>query len=167
MAVITFNNNKVNTIGDLPGVGKKAPNFILTRIDLSDVTLESFTRKKIIMNIFPSLDTPVCAMSIRKFNESANELENTVVLTISKDLPFAHARFCESEGLKNVIPLSEMRYESFGKEYGVRISDSPLAGLFSRAVVVIDNEGIVVHTEQVSDISHEPDYDAAIKAVKM
>jgi thiol peroxidase len=163
MSKITFKGNPVNTIGTLPLTGNSAPEFNLTKTDLSDVSLENFKGKKVILNIFPSLDTSVCATSVRKFNAEAEKLNNTVVLCVSRDLPFAHNRFCTVEGLKNVIPLSELRDSDFGKDYGVTITDGPLAGLFSRAIVVIDEKGKVVYNEQVPEIAQEPDYEKALK----
>lgn len=166
MATITLKGNTIQTAGSLPSVGTQAPDFKLTKTDLSDATLKEFQGKKVILNIFPSLDTSVCATSVRKFNAEATKLPNTVVLCISRDLPFAHSRFCTTEGLNNVIPLSELRDESFSKAYGVKIVDGPLAGVFSRAVVVLDASGKVVYSEQVPEITQEPDYEAALKAVK-
>jgi len=166
MATITIKGNAIHTNGNLPGTGIKAPDFLLTRNDLSDFSLSDYAGKKIVLNIFPSLDTAVCATSVRKFNAAAEKIENTVVLCISKDLPFAHARFCAAEGLTNVVSASELRNDSFGKTYGVLITDGPLAGLFSRAVVVIDENGIIIYTEQVPEITEEPNYEAALNALK-
>jgi thiol peroxidase len=166
MAQITLKGNAVQTAGNLPAKGTIAPDFKLTKTDLSDITLKDFTGKKIVLNIFPSLDTSVCAASVRKFNAEFSKLNNTVVLCISKDLPFAHGRFCTTEGLNNVVPLSELRDDSFSKAYGVKIIDGPLAGVFSRAVVVVDASGKVVYSEQVPEITQEPDYEAALNAVK-
>src|SRR5262249_25265214 len=149
MANITLKGNAIHTEGELPKVGAKAPDFKLTQSDLKDVSLESFAGKKKILNIVPSLDTAVCATSTRRFNEEGGKLHNTVVLVISDDLPFAMKRFCTTEGLANVVPLSEMRDRHFGKAYGARIVDGPLAGLLSRAVVVIDEHDHVIYTEQV------------------
>ncbi|HEX3006618.1 MAG TPA: thiol peroxidase [Bacteroidales bacterium] len=163
MSKITLKGNPINTIGTLPSAGNSAPEFNLTKTDLSDVSLENFKGKKVILNIFPSLDTSVCATSVRKFNAEAEKLNNTVVLCVSRDLPFAHNRFCTVEGLKNVIPLSELRDSDFGKDYGVTITDGPLAGLLSRAIVVIDENGKVVYNEQVPEIAQEPDYEKALK----
>lgn len=165
MAKITFKGAPVNTTGNLPASGNQAPDFKLTKTDLTDVSLKEFSGKKIILNIFPSLDTSVCAASVRKFNAEAAKLPDTVVLTISKDLPFAHSRFCSVEGLTNVVPLSEFRDDNFSRNYGVKITDGPLAGVFSRAVVVIDKNGKVVYTEQVPEIAQEPNYESAIEAV--
>lgn len=165
MAEITFRAKVFHTSGNLPTIGKP-PNFLLTKSDLSDVSLENFSKKKIIMNIFPSIDTTVCATSVRKFNERAANLKNTVVLCISADLPFAHARFCGAEGIKNVVTLSEFRKHSFGEDYGVRIIDGPLAGLLARSVIVLDENGNILHTELVKEIGNEPNYEAAISALK-
>lgn len=166
MAEITLKGNKIHTCGELPAVGSQAPDFVFTKTDLSDVSLEDFAGKRIVLNIFPSIDTSVCAASVRRFNEEANKLENTAVLCASLDLPFAHQRFCGAEGLENVIPVTELRKRAFGEDYGVRIIDGPLAGLFSRAVVIIDNNGKVIYTEQVPEIAQEPNYEAALKALK-
>ena len=166
MATITLQGNPIHTYGNLPEKGKSAPDFKLSRTDLSDISLHEFGGKKLVLNIFPSLDTPVCATSIRKFNAAAEKEANTTVICISKDLPFAHARFCATEGLKNVISASAFRNEDFGKDYGVLIMDGPLAGLLSRAVVVLDEKGTVIYSEQVPDIVNEPAYDAALNALK-
>ncbi|TNF48714.1 thiol peroxidase [bacterium] len=162
MTVIKLKGSPINTVGELPKVGTKAPDFILTKKDLSDTRLLEFKGKKVVLNIFVSLDTDVCAQSVRRFNEAAAQLENTVVLCISKDLPFAQARFCGAEGLDDVMTLSAFRYRSFGNSYGVRITDGPLSGLLSRAIVVLDETGKVIYTEQVPEITQEPDYDAAL-----
>lgn len=165
MAEITLKGNKIHTYGTLPAVGSKAPDFLLTKTDLADVSLKDFAGKKIVLNIFPSIDTGVCAASVRRFNEEVQKLQDTVVLCASIDLPFAHSRFCGAEGLESVISVSELRKRQFGEDYGVRIIDGPLAGLFSRAIVVIDEKGIVKYTEQVPEIAQEPDYAAALKAL--
>ena len=165
MAKITLQGNPIHTCGELPAVGSDAPSFVLTKTDLSDVSLQDFAGKKVVLNIFPSIDTSVCAASVRKFNEEVQKLENTVVLCASLDLPFAHGRFCGAEGLEDVIPVSELRERAFGEAYGVRIIDGALKGLLSRAVVVIDENGKVVYTEQVPEIAQEPDYVAALKAL--
>lgn len=162
MAQITLKGNPINTCGELPVVGTLAPDFCLTGIDLADVTLKSYSGKRIILNIFPSVDTEVCATSVRRFNAEASKLPNTIVLCISLDLPFALKRFCGAEGLDNVHPVSEMRARGFGEAYGVRIIDGPLAGLLSRAVVVIDENGRVSYTQQVPEIVEEPNYNNAI-----
>ena len=166
MAKITLKGNAINTLKDLPKVGEVAPDFKLISTDLSEKSLSEFKGKKVVLNIFPSLDTPTCAMSVRKFNEQASKLENTVVLCISKDLPFAHGRFCSTEGIENVVSLSEFKDDNFGTTYGVKIVDGPLAGLFSRAVVILDEEGKVTYTEQVPEIVDEPNYEKAIEAIK-
>jgi thiol peroxidase len=166
MATITFKGDPVETIGALPAVNTKAPDFSLAKTDLSDVSINDFAGKRLILNIFPSIDTPVCAAAARRFNEEAGTLDNTLVLCISADLPFAHNRFCEIEGLKDVIPLSVFRSPDFGKDYGVTITTGPLAGLMSRAVVIIDKSGTVTYTQQVPDIAQEPDYDAVLEAAR-
>jgi thiol peroxidase len=167
MAKITLKGNPINTIGNLPEVGTQAQDFKLTATDLSDKTLADFKGSKLVLNIFPSLDTATCAASVRRFNQLATDLENTKVLAISKDLPFAHARFCTSEGIENVIDLSGFKCSSsFGKDYGVEIVDSPLAELFSRAVVIIDENGKVIYTQQVPEIVDEPNYDEVLAALK-
>ena len=166
MAQVTLKGNPIHTNGDLPKVGTKAPDFTLTPGDLKDVTLASYAGKKKILNIVPSLDTPTCATSTRKFNQSAGKLPNTVVLVVSADLPFAAKRFCTTEGLENVVPLSLMRGKHFAKDYGVFIEDGPLAGLCARAVVVIDEDDEVVYTQLVPEIGQEPDYDKALAAAK-
>lgn len=165
MAKITLKGESIETVGELPEVKTAAPDFTLTETDLSDVSLASYRGKRIILNIFPSIDTDVCAASARRFNEEVNRLDNTVVFCISADLPFAHKRFCEAEGLKNIIPLSVFRSGEFGIDYGVTITSGPLKGLLSRAIVIIDQQGEVTYTEQVTEIAQEPDYDAALKAV--
>ena len=165
MAQITLQGNPAQTIGELPERGVKAPDFLLTRTDLSDVRLGDFAGKRLVLNIFPSIDTPVCATSVRRFNSEAAGTQNTVVLCISADLPFAHKRFCEIEGLERVVPLSVFRNPEFGKEYGVTIKSGPLAGLLARAVVVIDTKGIVVYSELVAEIGSDPNFEAALQAV--
>ena len=165
MAEITLRGNPINTSGDLPSLGEDAPDFVLTKTDLSDVSKKDFTGKKVVLNIFPSIDTPVCATSVRRFNEEATKLENTEVLCVSLDLPFAHNRFCGAEGLENVTAVSELRNRSFGDSYGVGVIDGPMAGLFGRAVVVLDEKGKVVYTELVPEIAQEPDYEKALAAL--
>lgn len=165
MANITLKGNPIETVGQLPAKGGKAPAFSLVGTNLANVSLDGFAGKNVVLNIFPSIDTPVCAASTRRFNKVAGETANTVVLCISADLPFAHSRFCEVEGLKNVIPLSSFRDKNFGTDYGVTITTGPIAGLFSRALVVIDKSGNVAYTEQIPEISQEPDYDAALSAL--
>ncbi|MEJ2214375.1 MAG: thiol peroxidase [Gammaproteobacteria bacterium] len=166
MAQITLEGNPFNTVGDLPAVGSKAPDFTLTNTDLADATLQDFAGKKVVLNIFPSLDTPVCADSIRRFNQEAAAMDNAVVLCISADLPFAFARFCGTEGIENVVSLSVFKSPAFGKDYGVGIEEGVLAGLLSRAVVIVDEQGNVIYTEQVPEIAQEPDYAAALAAIK-
>jgi thiol peroxidase len=166
MAQVTFKGNSLRTAGTLPGVGSIAPDFTVVKDDLSPVSLAQYKGKKLVLNIFPSIDTSVCASSVRRFNVDAAKLNNTVVLCISRDLPFAQKRFCAAEGINNVITGSEYRDSSFSDAYGVRILDGPLAGLLSRAVVVINEQGKVLYTEQVSEITQEPDYDKALAAVK-
>ncbi len=166
MAQVTLKGNPIHTNGDLPAVGAKAPDFKLTSGELKDLTLADFKGKRKILNIVPSLDTPVCATSTRKFNESAGKLPNTVVLVVSADLPFASGRFCTTEGLKNVTTLSLMRDKNFAKDYGVLIQDGPLAGICARAVVVLDENDKVVYRQLVPEIKQEPDYDKALAAAK-
>ena len=161
---ITLKGNEVHTIGVLPAVGTTVKDFALVDSGLAVKTLETFEGKKKVFNIFPSIDTPTCAASSRKFNEEASKLENTVVINVSKDLPFALGRFCAAEGLNNVETLSDFR-SSFGDDYEVTITDSPLKGLLSRAVIVTDENNKVVYTEQVSEIADEPNYDAALAAL--
>jgi thiol peroxidase len=167
MATIALKGNPVHTVGTLPAVGSKAPDFLVTKENLADVTLKDFAGKKIVLNIFPSIDTGVCATSVRKFNEAAAKLDNTVVVGVSKDSPFALKRFCAAEGIENVVTTSALRPAStFGKDYGVTIEDGPMAGLLSRSVVVIGEDGTVKYTEQVPETTQEPDYAAALEAVK-
>ncbi len=166
MAEITLKGKPIHTLGRLPAKGTKAPEFTLVKNDLSEAKLADYKGKNIVLNIFPSLDTPTCAASVRRFNAEASKLANTVVLCISKDLPFAQARFCGSEGLDNVETLSDFRHEEFGESYQTEIVDGPLAGLESRAVVILDEEGTVVYTEQVPEIVNEPDYEAALAVLK-
>jgi thiol peroxidase len=165
MAAITLQGNACNTNGDLPAVGSAAPEFTLVGGDLSDIKLENYAGKKKLLNIVPSLDTPVCATSTQKFNEAMAEKENAVALVISADLPFAQGRFCGAEGIENVISASMMRDRNFAKDYGVLITDGPLAGLCGRAVVVLDENNNVVYTQLVGEIVDEPDYDAALAAL--
>ncbi len=165
MATITLKGTETHTYGELPPVGTKAPTFQLVDDSLNDRSLEEFKGKKKLLNIVPSLDTPVCATSTRKFNEYAKQHGDTVMLIISADLPFAQQRFCNNENLENVIPLSTMRSRTFGQDYGVRIEDGPFAGLCSRAVVVLDAEDKVVYTEHVPEIAEEPDYEEALAAL--
>ena len=164
MSKITLEGNPFQTVGELPGKGSQAPDFSLTATDLSEKTALDFSGKTLVLNIFPSIDTSVCAASVRRFNQEASAMANTVVLCISADLPFAHERFCSAEGLEDVVPLSVFR-SGFGRDYGVTIADGPIAGLLSRAVVIIDKNGKVVYSEQVPEITQEPDYQAALKAL--
>ena len=165
MGQVAFKGNLVKTTGDLPAVGSQAPAFTLTGKDLSDAGLADFAGKKVVLNVFPSIDTPVCAASVRRFNAEASALGDTVVLCISADLPFAAGRFCTVEGLDKVVPLSAFRSPAFGKDYGVVIAEGPLRGLLSRAIIVIDRAGKVVYTEHVAEITNEPDYEAALRAL--
>ncbi len=165
MASITLKGNTIHTASNLPNNGDKAPNFKLTANDLSTKTLADFTGKKIILNIFPSIDTGTCAASVRNFNKEAVNFNNTVVLCISRDLPFAQARFCGAEGIENVQTLSDFATGNFGKDYGLEIIDGPLAHLHSRAIVVLDEKGTVIYSEQVSEIVDEPNYENALKAI--
>jgi thiol peroxidase len=162
MASITLGGNPVHTSGELPKVGAKIADFKLVKSDLSVATLKDFAGKKLVLNIFPSIDTDTCAMSVRKFNESASKHENTEVLCISRDLPFAQKRFCGAEGLENVVNLSDFNQGDFGKANGLDIVDGPLTGLHSRVIIVVDENGTITHTEQVSDIKDEPNYEAAL-----
>ncbi|MBZ4044393.1 MULTISPECIES: thiol peroxidase [Flavobacterium] len=165
MASITLGGNPVHTSGELPAVGSQLADFKLVQNDLSVASLSNFAGKKLVLNIFPSVDTGTCATSVRKFNESAGNLDNTTVLCISRDLPFAQKRFCGAEGLENVINLSDFQDGSFGKTNGLDIIDGPLKGLLSRAIIVVDENGKVVHTEQVAEIANEPNYEAALAAL--
>ncbi|MEH6566744.1 MAG: thiol peroxidase [Halopseudomonas sp.] len=165
MSSVTMRGNPITVGGTFPAKGDKAPAFSLVAKDLSDVSLTSFTGKRKILNIFPSVDTPTCATSVRTFNSKASALENTVVLCVSADLPFAQARFCGAEGLDSVVNLSTMRGSEFIRNYGVAIENGPLAGLTARAVVVLDEDDKVLHSELVSEIGNEPDYDAALAAL--
>jgi thiol peroxidase len=165
MAQTALQGNPVNLAGELPAVGAPAPDFKLVDKDLGDKTLKDFAGKKVLLNIVPSLDTPVCATSTRKFNESFAGRDDAVCLVVSADLPFAAGRFCAAEGIDNVHALTMMRSRNFGKDYGVLIEDGPLAGITARAIVVIDAAGKVVYTELVPEIGQEPDYDAALKAL--
>ncbi|MGZ9675917.1 thiol peroxidase [Flavobacterium sp. GNP001] len=162
MASITLGGNPINTSGELPAVGSKLSDFKLVATDLSVASLTSFEGKKLVLNIFPSIDTGTCAASVRKFNESAANLDNTVVLCVSRDLPFAQKRFCGAEGLENVVNLSDFASGEFGKKNGLEITDGPLAGLHSRVIIVTDANGVITHTEQVAEIADEPNYEAAL-----
>lgn len=164
MATVTLKGNPIQTVGNLPEVGSAAPDFTLVKQDLSEIQLADYSGKKVILNIFPSIDTGTCAMSVRAFNEKAASLSNCSVLCVSKDLPFALGRFCGAEGINNVATASSFR-SSFGEDYGLTFSTGPLSGLLSRAVVIIDEQGKVIYTEQVSETADEPNYDAALAAV--
>ncbi|QUM84349.1 thiol peroxidase [Moritella sp. 28] len=165
MSTVTFQGNSVSLSGSFAEKGTQAPNFTLCGADLADITLQDFAGKNVILNIFPSIDTPVCATSVRTFNIEAASKENTVVLCISADLPFATGRFCEVEGIKDVKTASFFRAPTFTEDYGVNINEGALAGLASRAVVCLNTEGLVVHSELVSEITDEPDYAAALAAL--
>ena len=162
MATITLGGNPIHTNGELPLKGSKAPDFQLVKNDLSTTTLSDYAGSKLVLNIFPSIDTGVCATSVRTFNQKASSLQNTKVLCISRDLPFAQKRFCGAEGIENVENLSDFKNGSFGDQYGLTITDGPLAGLHSRVVIVLDENGVVLHAEQVPEIAQEPNYDAAL-----
>ena len=166
MATTNFKGQPVKLIGEFIQVGKVAPNFELVKTDLSSFSLKELSGKNVVLNIFPSLDTGVCAASVRRFNKEAAGLKDTVVLAISKDLPFAAARFCAAEGIENVVSLSDFRFSDFDESYGVRMADGPLAGLLARSVVVIGKDGKVAYTELVPEITQEPDYDKALAALK-
>lgn len=165
MANITLGGNPAETVGNLPEVGTKAPSFTLTNTDLADISLSDYSGSRLVLNIFPSVDTGVCAQSIRTFNEKASNLDNTKVLCISKDLPFAMARFCGAEGLDNVINLSDYKTGDFGNAYGVTFNNSAFETLLSRSVVVVDTDGTIIHTEQVKETGEEPNYEAALQAL--
>lgn len=165
MATITLKGNPVETSGNLPAKGSQAPAFTLVKTDLSEATLSQFAGKKLVLNIFPSIDTPTCATSVRKFNQQAGDMPNTQVLCVSADLPFALSRFCGAEGIQSVATASTFRNPEFGKDYGLTITTGPLKGLLARAVVVIDEHGKVLHTQLVGEIAHEPDYAAALAAL--
>lgn len=165
MATVTLKGNTINTLGTLPEKGSKAPEFNLTKNDLSGVTLSDYAGSRIILNIFPSVDTGTCAQSVRQFNTEAAELDNTIVLCISKDLPFAQARFCGAEGIENVEMLSDFKDGNFGKAYNLEFTDGPLVPLHSRAVVVVDESGTVLYSEQVPEIVDEPNYKAALESL--
>ena len=165
MAQITLKGNAVNTVGDLPAAGSKAPDFLLTRGDLSDVSLKDFSGKRKVLNIVPSLDTGTCAASARRFNQEIDKMDNAVVLTVSEDLPFAQTRFCEANGVDKVITLSQLRNKEFGKAYGIEFADGPLAGILARAVVVLDENDTVTYTQLVPEITEEPNYDEVLAAL--
>jgi thioredoxin-dependent peroxiredoxin len=167
MSTILLKGQPIHTVGSLPQKDTIAPDFILVKTDLSDVTLKEFRGKRVLLNIFPSLDTSTCATSVRKFNEKAGSFKNSVVICISKDLPFAHSRFCTTENIHNVITASEFRNNDFGSAYGVTIADGPMSGLLSRAVVIVDENGKVIYSQQVSEIVEEPDYESALKVLEV
>lgn len=164
MATVTLQGNPVETNGDLPAINTQAPSFTLVKDDLSETSLANYAGKRIVLNIFPSIDTPTCQMSVRSFNEKAAQLDNTVILCVSADLPFAQKRFCGSEGLENVVNASTFR-SSFGKDYGLHFTTGPLIGLLARAVVVVDTDSNILYTELVGEIADEPNYDAALAAL--
>ncbi len=166
MATTKLKGNSIKISGALPRIGSKAKDFLLTGNDLADKTLADFKGQKILLNIFPSVDTGVCAMSVRKFNAEAAKVKKAVILCISRDLPFAFARFCGAEGIDKVTTLSELRNRDFGKDYGLEMVTGPLAGLLARAVIIIDTEGKIAYRELVDDITHEPDYKAALQELK-
>ncbi|GAA0854309.1 thiol peroxidase [Aliiglaciecola litoralis] len=164
MTTVTLQGNEIETVGTLPSVGTKAPDFELVKVDLSTTSLSDYAGSRVILNIFPSVDTGTCAMSVRTFNEKATAMENTKVVCVSADLPFAHSRFCGAEGIDKVTTGSSFR-SSFGDDYGVTFKTGPLTGLLSRAVVVVDTDGSVIYTQQVAETADEPDYDAALAAL--
>ncbi len=166
MAQITLKGNPIHTSGNLPAPGYAAPDFSLTKKDMSDMSLRDVAGKRVVLNIFTSIDTSTCAASVRRFNAEISAHENAVVLCISRDLPFAHARFCEAEGIENAITLSEMRHRDFGEKYGLAIQDGPLAGLLARAVVVLDSSGKVLHSELVPEHGNEPNYEKALSVLR-
>ncbi len=166
MATITFKGIPIRTCGELPLVGRPCPDFTLTGVDLGDLTLTDLEGRRVILNIFPSLDTPVCADSVRMFNERVVESSDTVVVCVSMDLPFAHKRFCGTHGLERVVSASAFRSPAFAEDLGVRIEDGPLAGLLARAIVALDENGTVVHAQLVPEITREPDYDLAISILR-
>ncbi len=165
MATVTLKGNEIHTLGSLPAIGSSTPDFNLTMTDLSSRSLSAYEGRKLVLNIFPSIDTGTCAASVRQFNQEAAELENTIVLCISKDLPFAQTRFCGAEGIENVVMLSDYKNGDFGKSYQVEFTDGPLQGLLSRSVVVVNENGNVVYTEQVPETVDEPNYKAALEAL--
>ncbi|MBU0994058.1 MAG: thiol peroxidase [Proteobacteria bacterium] len=166
MATFKLRGNTVNTNGPLPEVGHNAPDFILTKTDMKDVTLADFKGHTVILNVFPSVDTPVCSASVRRFNQEVTKLDGVKVLSVSLDLPFAHNRFCEAEGIKNVISTSELRNRDFGNSYGLRIAEGALKGLLARAVIVLGESSKVVYAKLVEDLSNEPDYESIIGVVQ-
>ena len=165
MATVTLKGNPINTLGNLPEKGTKAPNFSLAKVNLSNATLEDYKGQKLVLNIFHSLDTGTCAASVREFNKAATALKNTKVLCISKDLPFAMSRFCVAEGIENVEMLSDFRYGNFGKDYNLTFTDGPVEGLLSRCIIVLDEDGKVLYSEQVEEVVEEPNYENALAAL--
>ena len=165
MSQITFKGKTITTYGHLPEIGERAPHFELIKSDLGITTLQDFKGKRVIMNIFPSIDTNVCATSVRNFNEKVSELDNAIVLNISRDLPFAQQRFVSDEGLENVMNLSDFRERNFGKDYGLEMIDGPWEGLLSRVVIVLDENGKIIYSEQVKDLDQEPNYLEALKSL--
>ncbi|HNX00069.1 MAG TPA: thiol peroxidase [Candidatus Cloacimonadota bacterium] len=166
MATVTLHGLPIHTAGDLPKIGSKAPEFKLTKKDLTDVKLSDYLGYKVLLNIFPSIDTGICAMSVRRFNAEASNIGDVQVLCISRDLPFAHARFCGAEGIDKVESLSILRDLQFGKDYGTAIIDGPMAGLMARVVIIIDEEGLIKYVQVVPEIGQEPDYESALNALK-
>jgi thiol peroxidase len=166
MALIHFTGTAANTVGELPVVGSTAPNFDLTKRDLSQVTLADYRGKKVVLNIFPSVDTGTCAQSVREFNKLAADASDTIILCVSKDLPFAQSRFCGAEGIERVQMVSDYKDKGFSRAYGLRFADGPFEGLLARAVVVIDAQGVVIHTELVENIGREPNYKAALQVLQ-
>ncbi|MFT6388271.1 MAG: thiol peroxidase [Cellvibrionaceae bacterium] len=164
MATVKLQGNEINTNGNLPSTGNSAPSFVLVKDDLSETSLQDYAGKRVVLNIFPSIDTPTCQVSVRTFNEKASQLENAAVLCVSADLPFAQKRFCGSEGIENVVNASSFR-SSFGEDYGIHLTTGPLTGLLARAVVVINTDGKVLYTELVEEVADEPNYDAALAAL--
>ena len=166
MATISLQGNEIHTNGKIPAVGTQAPDFVLVNKDLEDISLSQFKGNNKLISIVPSLDTPVCATSTKKFNEAIGKLEDTVCIVVSSDLPFAMSRFCDAESQTQIVPLSMMRSRNFAKDYGILIEDGPLAGITARAIVVLDKANIVKHSELVSEISNEPDYGKALQALR-
>jgi len=165
MATVSLNGNPINTKGNLPSIGSKAPNFELTKDDLSDVTLDNYKGSRVIMNVFHSIDTGTCAASVRQFNQEASDLENVKILCISKDLPFAMARFCGAENIENVETLSDFRDGNYGDNYNLTYIDGPIKGLLARSIIVLDENGVILHTEQVHEVVEEPNYKAALESL--
>ena len=166
METVHFKGTPCHTYGDIPAVGTKAPCFNLVTKDLADVTCRDFVGKRIVLNVFPSLDTPVCAMSVRRFNKMAADVPDVAVICVSMDLPFALSRFCAAEGIDNVVAASAFRSPQFAHEYGLELVDGPLAGLLTRAVIILDADRKVIYSDLVDEITHEPDYDGALRVLK-